>query len=73
MTVINATLANNDEDDDTNDKKFRTTKTFDARHILENYSQYEFGSQQIDEIQIAVMHSKDADGFYKCTSSVQFW
>lgn len=73
MTLINASQGNNDEDDDTKNKKIHTRKTFDARHILENYSQYEFGLEHISEIFIAIMQSKADDGFYKCTSSIQFW
>lgn len=72
MTLINTDNLKNDDDDETNNSKFRASKKFDARHILENYSRYEFGSQRIDEIHLAIMKSKDADGFYKCSASIQF-
>lgn len=74
MTLINAN-SRNDGDDTVDDgpklQKFRS-KNFDARHILEKYADYEFGSQQFNEIHLAIMQSKDADGFYKCTASIQF-
>lgn len=75
MTLINSNNRNNDDDVDVDDgrklKKFRS-KNFDARHILEKYTDYEFGSQQFNEIHLAIMQSKDADGFYKYTASIQF-
>lgn len=72
MTLINAKQANKNEDDEENNQKFKGKKTFDARHILENYSQYEFGTEQVNEIHLAILRSKSDDGFYKCTSSVRF-
>lgn len=48
-------------------------KRFDARQILDKYGQYEFGSQELHEIHIAIMRSTDTDGFYKCTTSISFW
>lgn len=71
MTLINVKNAVKDEDDDEASKKKFTDKTFDARHILENFNQYEFGLQPINEICLAILKTKDADGFYKCTSSIQ--
>lgn len=72
MTLINAMHANKNEDDEANNQKFKGRKTFDARHILENYSQYDFGTQQVNEIHLAILRSTGDDGFYRCTSSVQF-
>lgn len=63
---------NHDDDDDSKSQQFRAKK-FDARHILEKYADYEFGSQQFNEIHLAIMQSKDVDGFYKCTACIQFW
>lgn len=55
-----------------NRNKFRT-KGFDARNILDKYADYEFGQQFITEIHLAIMKSSDSqNGFYKCTTSVQF-
>lgn len=71
MTLINANHANREEDGNTNVQRFKA-KTFDARHIVEKYAQYEFGSQQLDEIYLGIMQSKADDGFYKCTASIQF-
>lgn len=72
MTLINANNANKDDDDESKKQKFNA-KHFDARYIMEKYADYEFGSQQFNEIHLAIMQSKDADGFYKCTASIRFW
>lgn len=71
MTLINTKLASKDEDDDK--KKGRKPKlTFDARKILENFANYEFGVQEVDHIHLALRKSKSSDGFYVLTSSIQF-
>lgn len=77
MTIINSNTRNNDDDvdvdvDDGQKLQNFRSKNFDARHILEKYADYEFGSQQFNEIHLAIMQSKDFDGFYKCTASIQF-
>ncbi|XP_055320538.1 activating signal cointegrator 1 complex subunit 1-like isoform X2 [Sitodiplosis mosellana] len=71
MTLINANNRNDYDDDESKSQKYQA-RNFDARHILEKYADYEFGSQQFNEIHLAIMQSKDADGFYKCTASIQF-
>lgn len=67
---LHMTLAktNNAEQDR---QKFRN-KTFDARNILEKYADYDFGSQTVHGIHLAVRRSKDEDGFYKTTTTIQF-
>ncbi|XP_031617297.1 activating signal cointegrator 1 complex subunit 1-like [Contarinia nasturtii] len=72
MTLINANLTNRDEDGNASAVQKFKAKTFDARHILEKYAQYEFGSQQFNDIYLSIMQTKDVDGFYKCTSTIQF-
>lgn len=55
-----------------NRNKFRA-KGFDARNMLEKYAGYEFGQQTVTEIHLAIMKSSDTNnGFYKCTTSIQF-
>lgn len=71
MTLIKTNYG--DEEDEENSQKMRKRpKQFDARHILEKYSDFEFGSLQPNEIQLAICKSKGADGFYKCTTVIQF-
>lgn len=71
MTLINASHADNETDDGTKSQKIRG-KTFDARNILDKYAKHDFGSQVVNEIHLAILKTKDDDGFYKCTGSVQF-
>lgn len=71
MTLVNAN-SGSAEDDDEDNKQSKRSKRFDARHILEKYANYDFGSQELNEIHIAIMKSKDSDGFYKCTTCIQF-
>lgn len=47
-------------------------KSFDARHILEQYADFDFGCQEVKQIHLAVMSQKDPHGFYKCISSIEF-
>lgn len=47
-------------------------KSFGANHIMEQYSNFEFGSQEVNQIYLAAMSQKDPDGFYKCIASIQF-
>lgn len=70
MTLINA-KGGGDDDDGIRATKVKR-KTFDARNILENYAKYDFGCQTVNEIHLAIMNSKDNDGFYKCTTSITF-
>lgn len=71
MTLVNVKSGVTEDDDEDSKQRIRL-KRFDARHILEKYANYEFGSQELSEIHIAIMGSKDADGFYKCTTSIKF-
>lgn len=54
------------------DKSFYNTK-FDATTILEKYTNYNFGGQEVNEILLSSMQAKDSDGFYKTIASVKFW
>lgn len=71
MTLMKANRENDDEDDDTNKRKFKS-KSFDVRRVLEEFADYEFGSQDINDIQLAIIQTNDVDGFYKCTTSIRF-
>lgn len=46
--------------------KTKESKWFDANEILERYGTFEFGQQEVNQIHLAEMKRKDADGFYKC-------
>lgn len=47
-------------------------RTFDARHILEQNADLDFGSQELNQIQLVSMKQTDPDGFYKCIASIEF-
>lgn len=73
MTLIKAN-AENDDVDASNKQNFKSkSKSFDARRVLEEFAEYEFGSQNVNVIHLAIMETKDVDGFYKCTTSIRFW
>lgn len=52
--------------------RLRKRKTIDATTILEKYKNYDFGSQEVNEILLSAMSEKDDDGFYKKIGSVKF-
>lgn len=54
-------------EDDANKRKLR----FDARKILEQFSDYEFGSFEMNDIHLAICKSKDEDGYYKLTTNIK--
>lgn len=75
MTLINVRYDKYDDendDDDVQTKSKPPNHTFDARNILKNYSDYEFGLFDVSEIQMAILGTEDTDGFYKCTTNVTF-
>lgn len=47
-------------------------KSFDATQILEQYADFAFGSQEVNQIHLSVMSQKDPDGFYKCIACIEF-
>ncbi|XP_055320542.1 activating signal cointegrator 1 complex subunit 1-like isoform X2 [Sitodiplosis mosellana] len=47
-------------------------KSFDAKHILEQYADFVFGSQEVNHIHLVLMSQKDDDGFYKCIARIEF-
>lgn len=53
-------------------KRSKNKKSFDAKSILEQYADFEFGTQEVNHIHLALMSQKDADGFYKCIASIEF-
>lgn len=82
MTLINVANTSTDDDDNngddngikaTNNNEHRKPckKSFDARNILDKYADYEFGQQTLTEVHLAIMKSKEKNGFYKCTTSIQ--
>lgn len=73
MTLINTRKANEDDSDQINAPKKIKALKFDARHILENYGDLDFGSQELHEIQLAILKTTDElDGFYKCRTHIKF-
>lgn len=71
MTLINFRNAK-DDDDNVQSKSKPTNHNFDARSILEKFSDFEFGSFDVSEIHLAIIGTEDTDGFYKCTTHVTF-
>ena len=61
--------------------KYRTVKgrqnkwanrkiTFDARNIMENYSDFDFGESSFRSVHLSMMSSMGDDGFYKPISVI---
>lgn len=48
--------------------KARPRETFDARYLIENYGDYDFGMMTLSEIHISVRYSAGKDGYYSSTS-----
>lgn len=47
-------------------------KSFDATQIFDQYADFEFGSQEVNQIHLVAMQLKDSDGFYKYIASIEF-
>lgn len=50
----------------------RNLRHIDAREILRKYADYEFGTQEINEIFLAVIGPESSDGFYEILRSAKF-
>lgn len=50
--------------------KKRKPKSFDATHILEQFMEFNFGQQNVNQILLVDMKNTDVDGFYKCIASI---
>lgn len=75
MTLINTRYDKGESGKDGNGNgtpRYRIRKTIDATAILEKYKNYNFGSQEVNEILLSAMFEKDDDGFYKKIASVKF-
>lgn len=48
--------------------RYNQGDTFDARKILEKYSNYEFGTMQLKEIHLSQRFTRSADGFFEATA-----
>lgn len=53
-------------------KRRRSRPQFDGRSILEKFANFEFGSQEVNHIHLALRRSKGSDGFYVLISSIEF-
>lgn len=42
-------------------------RTFDGRRVLEQYADFEFGSQIVSEIHLSMRYTTSTDGFYEAT------
>lgn len=77
MTLINTRYDKGPKEKDGNSnarpgRRHHAKKHFDATAILEKYKNYDFGSQEVDEIVLSSMSEMDSDGFYKKIASVTF-
>ncbi|KAG4080006.1 hypothetical protein HA402_006318 [Bradysia odoriphaga] len=48
----------------------KRVNSFDAAHIFEQFKDFDFGHQIVEQILLVDMKERDADGFYKCIASV---
>lgn len=46
--------------------KSKKSNSFNATEIFERYGSFDFGQQEVNQIHLADMKQKNADGFYKC-------
>lgn len=53
-------------------KSVARKKVLDVTGILENYVNYDFGSQEVNEIKLSSMLEKNDDVYYETISSVTF-
>lgn len=44
----------------------------DATHILEQYADFEFGHEIVNQIHLVSMQARSSDGFYKYIASIEF-
>lgn len=75
VTLIKSrNMDKNDDDDDqgsTHNRQRRRT-VFDARQILQNFADYNFGGQEVNEIHLSCRHTTACDGSYEATASIKF-
>ena len=48
----------------------KSRKSFDARGILRDHGEFDFGIYQLKEIHLSLRFSSGTDGYYKCISKV---
>ncbi|XP_037029866.1 uncharacterized protein LOC119069812 isoform X2 [Bradysia coprophila] len=48
----------------------KRVNSFDAAHIFDQFKDFNFGHQIVEQILLVDMKERDADGFYKCVASV---
>lgn len=51
-------------------RRNKKANSFDATHIFEQHTDFEFGCQEVSQIMLVDMKRMDEDGFYKCVTSV---
>lgn len=76
LTLINTTFEvfrkSSEGDEDDRRSKRRSNLHFDARPILEEFKDFDFGTQEVSEIHLSIRHAKGPDGFYEPASIVRF-
>lgn len=72
MTLINVRYSEDDENNDGATSRKRERRLhFDARSIIEEFENFDFGEEEVKEIQLSVMHTEGSDGYYESTTVAQ--
>lgn len=68
FTLINTVFRSGSEDMPRPVRGTRRRETFDARYLIENYGDYDFGTVTLSEIHISVRYSAAKDRYYSSSS-----
>lgn len=73
MTLINVRYGEETEETvGDNGRRRYNRKHFDARTILENFREFQFGEVEINQIELSTMHTVASDGFYESSATINF-
>lgn len=71
MTLINVRYAEDADNEGAKSRKNGRKMHFDARTIIEEFANFDFGEEEVKEIHLSVMHTEASDGYYESTAVVQ--
>lgn len=66
LTLINSLFRQFDTPGE--DQQKRSRQSFDGRHILEKYANFEFGTQLLKEIHLSRRFTSTPEGFYAASA-----
>lgn len=72
MTIMNTRYRKNLSSNIEVNADILRRQTFDATDIIEKYSNYYFGVQQLKEIHLSQRFTKAIDGFFEATAAIKF-